>query len=258
LDELDRKLVKDLYLLTDKPVMYVCNVDEASAVTGNAYVEAVREAVKEEGAEILIVAAATEADIAELETYEERQMFLEAAGLAESGVARLIRAAYHLLDLQTYFTAGYSHAFSCLGTTLKKAGSKEQFYAIDYVVNAHFAELFVLTKTHYVLISALGAQANSKIFYNRVKGELEETIRGLDLYKVSILQPSLLIGQRNEGRMLEDIFQKAYTKLSHFIPKHFKYKPVTAEQVAHTMVEAAQTQTEKFEIYDNLRIQKTK
>ena len=149
-------------------------------------------------------------------------------------------------------------AFSCLGTTLKKAGSKEQFYAIDYVVNAHFAELFVLTKTHYVLISALGAQANSKIFYNRVKGELEETIRGLDLYKVSILQPSLLIGQRNEGRMLEDIFQKAYTKLSHFIPKHFKYKPVTAEQVAHTMVEAAQTQTEKFEIYDNLRIQKTK
>ena len=106
LDELDRKLVKDLYLLTDKPVMYVCNVDEASAVTGNAYVEAVREAVKEEGAEILIVAAATEADIAELETYEERQMFLEAAGLAESGVARLIRAAYHLLDLQTYFTAG--------------------------------------------------------------------------------------------------------------------------------------------------------
>ena len=106
LDELDRKLVKDLYLLTDKPVMYVCNVDEASAVTGNAYVEAVREAVKEEGAEILIVAAATEADIAELETYEERQMFLEAAGLAESGAARLIRAAYHLLDLQTYFTAG--------------------------------------------------------------------------------------------------------------------------------------------------------
>ena len=165
---------------------------------------------------------------------------------------------YDFLLLNHEDVQGYSHAFSCLGTTLKKAGSKEQFYAIDYVVNAHFAELFVLTKTHYVLISALGAQANSKIFYNRVKGELEETIRGLDLYKVSILQPSLLIGQRNEGRMLEDIFQKAYTKLSHFIPKHFKYKPVTAEQVAHTMVEAAQTQTEKFEIYDNLRIQKTK
>lgn len=106
LDPLDRKLVKDLYLLTDKPVMYVCNVDEASAVAGNAYVEALRESVKEENAEILIVAAATEADIAELETYEERQMFLEEVGLSESGVSRLIRAAYHLLDLQTYFTAG--------------------------------------------------------------------------------------------------------------------------------------------------------
>ncbi|HRZ96883.1 MAG TPA: redox-regulated ATPase YchF [Paludibacter sp.] len=106
LDPLDRKLVKDLYLLTDKPVMYVCNVDEASAVAGNAYVEALRESVKEENAEILIVAAATEADIAELETYEERQMFLEEVGLKESGVSRLIRAAYHLLDLQTYFTAG--------------------------------------------------------------------------------------------------------------------------------------------------------
>ena len=106
LDPLDKKLVKDLYLLTDKPVMYVCNVDEGSAVNGNAYVEAVREAVKDEGAEILVVAAATEADIAELETYDERQMFLEEVGLKESGVARLIRAAYHLLDLQTYFTAG--------------------------------------------------------------------------------------------------------------------------------------------------------
>lgn len=106
LGELDKKLVKDLYLLTNKPVMYVCNVDEASAVNGNAFVEAVREAVKDEEAEILVVAAATEADIAELETYDERQMFLEEVGLTESGVARLIRAAYHLLNLQTYFTAG--------------------------------------------------------------------------------------------------------------------------------------------------------
>src|ERR1035437_9160744 len=106
LDPLDKKLVKDLYLLTDKPVMYVCNVDEASATKGNAYVDALRESVKEEDAEILIVAAATEADIAELETYDERQMFLEEVGLTESGVARLIRAAYHLLDLQTYFTCG--------------------------------------------------------------------------------------------------------------------------------------------------------
>ena len=86
--------------------MYVCNVNEASAVNGNKFVDAVREAVKEENAEILVVAAGLEADIAEFETFEERQMFLEEAGLTESGVSRLIRAAYHLLNLQTYFTAG--------------------------------------------------------------------------------------------------------------------------------------------------------
>ena len=102
----EKALVKDLYLLTSKPVMYVCNVDEASAVTGNQYTQAVAEAIKGENAEMLIVAAATEADINELETFEERQMFLEAAGLEESGVVRLIKAAYKLLDLQTYFTVG--------------------------------------------------------------------------------------------------------------------------------------------------------
>lgn len=106
LDKEAKKLVKDLCLLTDKPVMYICNVDESAAVNGNAFVDAVREAVKDENAEILVVAGATEADIAELETYEERQMFLEEVGLTESGVARLIKAAYKLLNLNTYFTAG--------------------------------------------------------------------------------------------------------------------------------------------------------
>ena len=106
LDKEDRKLVADLMLLTDKPVLYVCNVDEASAVKGNKYVDIVKEAIKEENAEMLIVAAATEADIAELETYEERQMFLQEVGLQESGVVRLINSAYKLLDLQTYFTTG--------------------------------------------------------------------------------------------------------------------------------------------------------
>ncbi|MFT3993643.1 MAG: redox-regulated ATPase YchF [Dysgonomonas sp.] len=102
----DEKAAKELYLLTYKPVLYVCNVDEASAATGNKYVEQVREAVKEEGANILVVAAKIESEIAEFETYEERQMFLSEIGLEESGVARLIKAAYKLLDLQTYFTCG--------------------------------------------------------------------------------------------------------------------------------------------------------
>ena len=102
----EQTLANELFLLTSKPVMYVCNVDEASAVNGNKYVEQVRNAVKEENAEVLVVAAKIESEIAELETYEERQMFLEEVGLKESGVARLIKAAYHLLKLKTYFTAG--------------------------------------------------------------------------------------------------------------------------------------------------------
>ena len=96
----------EMFLLTNKPVMYVCNVDEASAVSGNAYVEKVREAVRNEDAQVLVLAAKTEAEIAELETYEERQMFLEAIGLQESGCNRLIKAAYALLNLRTFLTAG--------------------------------------------------------------------------------------------------------------------------------------------------------
>ena len=106
LDKEERKVVQDLNLLTDKPVLYLCNVDEKSAVTGNKYTEAVAEAIKDENAEMLIVAAATEADIAELESYEERQMFLEDMGLTESGVSRPIKAAYKLLNLETFFTTG--------------------------------------------------------------------------------------------------------------------------------------------------------
>lgn len=99
-------MAKDLFLLSNKPVMYVCNVDDKSAVSGNAYVDAVREAVKDENAEILIISAKTESDIAEMESYEDRQMFLDELGLSESGSARLIRGAYKLLGLQTFFTAG--------------------------------------------------------------------------------------------------------------------------------------------------------
>ena len=98
--------VKSLQLLTTKPVLYVCNVDETSAKNGNHYVEKVKTAIKDEKAELIVLAVATEADIAELETYEERQLFLEDLGLEEAGVSKLIRAVYKLLNLQTYFTAG--------------------------------------------------------------------------------------------------------------------------------------------------------
>ena len=102
----EEAVAKQMFLLTTKPVLYVCNVDDQSAKTGNSYVEAVREAIKDEEAQLLIISAQTEADIAELESYEEKQMFLEDMGLEESGCNRLIKAIYALLNLQTFITAG--------------------------------------------------------------------------------------------------------------------------------------------------------
>ncbi|MFA7116186.1 MAG: redox-regulated ATPase YchF [Bacteroidales bacterium] len=102
----DIKLAKDLYLLTNKPILYVCNVDEDSAAKGNKYVDQIREAVKNEDAGVIVIAAKIESEIAELDTFEERQMFLNEIGLEDSGVVRLIQKAYSLLNLQTYFTVG--------------------------------------------------------------------------------------------------------------------------------------------------------
>lgn len=105
-DSKEKQIIPDLQLLSDKPVLYICNVDENSAKDGNAYVEKVKQAVAGENAEVLVIAAATEADIAELDDYEERKIFLEDIGLKEPGLNKLIRSAYKLLDLETYFTAG--------------------------------------------------------------------------------------------------------------------------------------------------------
>lgn len=105
-EDLRKEFITPVQFITDKPVLYVCNVDEESAATGNAYVECVRALAQAEGAEVLVLAVATEADITELETFEERQMFLDDLGLDEPGASKLIRSAYALLNLQTYFTAG--------------------------------------------------------------------------------------------------------------------------------------------------------
>ncbi|MBY0245562.1 MAG: redox-regulated ATPase YchF [Sphingobacteriaceae bacterium] len=102
----DFDFIQDLGLLTQKPVMYVCNVDEASVVNGNAYTEKVMEVAKSEQASVLIISAKIESEIAELEDHEERKEFLSDLGLSQSGVAKLIQSAYKLLDLYTYFTAG--------------------------------------------------------------------------------------------------------------------------------------------------------
>jgi GTP-binding protein YchF len=102
----ETQIAHDLFLLTSKPVLYVCNVDEGSVKSGNAYVDRVREAIRDENAQMLVIAARTESEIAELESYEDRQMFLEELGLEESGVNRLVKSAFSLLNLETFITAG--------------------------------------------------------------------------------------------------------------------------------------------------------
>jgi len=102
----DQRFIADIFLLTAKPVMYVCNVDEAAVINGNVLVDQLKESIKGENAEVLVIAAAIEAEITMLESFDDRQAFLSDLGLKESGVTKLIRAAYRLLNLQTYFTAG--------------------------------------------------------------------------------------------------------------------------------------------------------
>ncbi len=153
----EQKFARELFLLTNKPVLYVCNVDDASAAQGNAYVDAVREAIKGENAQLLTVAAQTESDIAELETWEERQEFLNEIGLEESGVSRLIRAAYSLLDLQTYFTAG---ADECRAWTFRRGMKAPQCAGIIHTdFEKGFIRAEVIKYDDYV---ALGGEAGVK------------------------------------------------------------------------------------------------
>lgn len=171
----------------------------------------------------------------------------------DSKVQQFVLEDFLLLNDQD--VSGYTHAFSCLGSTIKKAGSKQKFYAIDYEINAHFADLLQDKGTHLLVVSALGANSSSIVFYNRVKGQLEDYLKTLALTKLSIFHPSLLIGEREEQRLLESAAQKIFLSLQDIWKKPFLYKPVTAEQLAHTMVVAANTQMETFKIYDNLAIQ---
>ena len=149
--------IKHLQLITDKPVLYVCNVDESSAVKGNNYVDAVIEAVKNEEAEVIVLAVGTEADITELETFEERQMFLEDLGLSEPGSAVLIRAAYKLLNLQTYFTAGVKEVRAWtinIGDSAPKAAG---------VIHTDFEKGFIRAEViRYTDFVALGGEAKVK------------------------------------------------------------------------------------------------
>ncbi|MGB1042272.1 MAG: redox-regulated ATPase YchF [Tenacibaculum sp.] len=155
--EKEEEFVKPLQFITSKPVLYVCNVDEGSAVSGNAYVEKVKEAVAHENAEVIVLAVGTEADITELEDYEERQMFLADIGLEEAGVSRLIRSAYKLLDLQTYFTAGVKEVRAWtipVGSTAPQAAG---------VIHTDFEKGFIRAETiSYADYVEFGSEAKVK------------------------------------------------------------------------------------------------
>ena len=156
-NEKEQEFVQSLQFITAKPVLYVCNVDENSAVTGNAYVEKVREAVKDENAEVIVLAVGTEADITELDDYEERQMFLADIGLEEAGVARLVRSAYKLLNLQTYFTAGVKEVRAWtipIGSTAPQAAG---------VIHTDFEKGFIRAETiAYADFVTFGSEAKVK------------------------------------------------------------------------------------------------
>jgi GTP-binding protein YchF len=147
------EIIKRFQLITSKPVMYVCNVDESSVKTGNHHVDAVRKAVEHEKAEVLIIGAKIEADITELETYDERQLFLDELGLEEPGVNRLIRSAYYLLNLQTYFTAGVKEVRAW---TIRKGMTAPQAAG---VIHSDFEKGFIRAEVmKYIDFTTLGSE----------------------------------------------------------------------------------------------------
>lgn len=157
LNENQLEIAVTFQLLTLKPVLYVCNVDEASVVNGNEYSKKVQEAVKNEDAEVILISAAAEADIAGLDTYEERQEFLQDMGLSEAGVNKLIRSAYKLLELQTYFTAGVKEVRAW---TIRKGMTAPQAAG---VIHTDFEKGFIRAETiAYNDFVTLGSEAAVK------------------------------------------------------------------------------------------------
>ena len=155
--EKELEFVQPLQFITAKPVLYVCNVDENSAVSGNDYVDKIRESVKNENAEVIVLAVGTESDITELDDFEERQLFLEDIGLEEAGVSRLVRSAYKLLNLQTYFTAGVKEVRAWtinIGSTAPQAAG---------VIHTDFEKGFIRAETiSYEDYIAFGSEAKVK------------------------------------------------------------------------------------------------
>lgn len=157
MDEQEVELIKGFHLITSKPVLYLCNVEESAVKTGNKFVDQLKSSVAEEKAEVMIIGAKIEADITELESYEERQMFLDELGLEEPGVNRLIRQAYDLLNLQTYFTAGVKEVRAW---TIRKGMTAPQAAG---VIHTDFEKGFIRAEVmKYEDFTTLGSEAAVK------------------------------------------------------------------------------------------------
>jgi len=143
--------------------------------------------------------------------------------------------------------------FCCLGTTMKKAGSKENFAKVDYLYPVNLASIAQKNKAEkYLLISAMGANKDSKFFYNKVKGEVEEGVSGKNIESIFIFRPSLLMGEREEERMGEKIATKVVAPLSRlFIGPLEKYKPIHAKEVADGMIKMANKDLKGQHIIDS-------
>lgn len=127
------------------------------------------------------------------------------------------------------------HVYCCLGTTIKKAGSREAFYKVDFSYPFELARMAQEHgTTYFAIVTAMGADSRSSFFYNRVKGDIETALKGLNFEKLGIFRPSMLLGDRKESRAGESIGQKVMLWLDFLIPK--KYKAIHASKVAEAMI----------------------
>lgn len=151
-------------------------------------------------------------------------------------------------------------AFSTLGTTLKQAGSKNAFKQVDFSYNLSFAQQVKKRGAqHFLLLSATGADANSFIFYNKVKGQLEDAIKQIGFEQLSVFHPSLLIGQHGDKRVLEGIGQQVFSVAKSLLPPTWAFRPIEAERVAQAMCivanqSLAKTETTNIKIYSNAHL----
>jgi uncharacterized protein YbjT (DUF2867 family) len=148
--------------------------------------------------------------------------------------------------------------FCCLGTTMKNAGSKDAFYKVDFEYVITVAKLTSANgATTFNLISAMGADANSSVFYSKVKGEIEEAIKKLKFRSINILRPSLIIGQRNESRPLERLAQTMGKRLPFLFSGPFrKYRPIKASDIAKGVLKAAKLPSQGIQTYSSQEIEK--